>query len=123
MTIFDESIAAVDGNRNKMLAAVLCAGFLSLVLQFASIGVGCKCWRGSYKSAQLGIATRLDGLVVLRAVVAWLRKEKNPSWLAYSLLCLCSSVWLPLLSESLVRFHDYRTGDHLWAELDHRFGH
>ena len=43
-------------------------------------------------------ALLFDGLVVLRILVAALRRERNRFWIFYSFLCLTSFLWVAVLA-------------------------
>ncbi len=51
-----------------------------------------------YPYLALRAALLFDGLVIVRIVVAALRRERNGVWLLYSLLCLSSFLWIAVMT-------------------------
>jgi hypothetical protein len=72
-------------NFRHLLAAFL-IGFL-----LQSLFLPCLCAIGD---AKIALAYSFDGLVALRMLWAYFRRETGKGWIAYAVLCYTSVVWI-----------------------------
>jgi hypothetical protein len=68
--------------------------FAALILQL--IFLPCMC---SASKAKLALAGALDVLVLVRALTAYVSKERNEGWKVYCVLALSSFIWIEWLAE------------------------
>ena len=104
----------VDNHRMVMLSTVVVVVIVSSYFQTEPV---CRCWMGRYTSSRVGASLLVDLLALSRAVIAFFAKEKSPPWLAYSLLCLTSPMWIEPIFKGAILFHDSNTGDTLFRDL------
>ena len=50
-------------------------------------------------------ALAFDALILIRAIVAWLLRERGRGWLLYALLSYSSVAWLPALEKVVSDFY------------------
>lgn len=88
-----------DQARGWNYKALSCALVVAFILQVISLP--CLCCAGHVK---LTIAFTFDALMLLRMLIAGLRKEKGRVWIFYLILIYTSVVWVELLSRMLFRY-------------------
>ena len=71
----------------------LLAGWL-LILVLQMLVFPCLCATGE---AQVRMGLALDALFLVRLLVARMLREKNRSWVIYTLLLASSLLWIPLI--------------------------
>lgn len=70
----------------RLLAVALFIGF---ILQ--SLFLPCLCAIGT---AKIFFAYSFDGLILLRMLLAYFRRETGRGWLVYAVLCYTSAAWI-----------------------------
>lgn len=114
-------LSYVDNRRGLMLSIVIGVAIFSSL--FVQSEVVCRCWKGSF-AANRGFASLvLDLIAIGRGVIAFILREKNPPWLAYSLACVTSPLWVSPIFKGAILFHDATTGDTLWPDLELSHSH
>ncbi len=66
--------------------------FLVFVLQ--TMFLSCLCDRGVAKM-KMGVA--VDGIILARFVIAWIRQETGRGWMIYLFIGLSTVVWIPMI--------------------------
>ena len=62
----------------------------------------CMCAIGSWRT---DVGMWFDALIVLRVVVAYLRRETGQSWIVYAGLCYTSAFWIHGLTSWILKFN------------------
>jgi len=88
----DEIVLPAVWNFRQLLIAF----FVTLVLQ--SVFLPCMCYEGLAK-VQFGMM--FDGFVLIRILIALVRKERGRDWLVYVILLYSSPLWITILISCL----------------------
>jgi len=69
-------------------------GILTIIFLAQGVVLPCLCAKGTVK---MEIGMGVDLIVVLRVLIAKLRREKGRSWMIYLLVAASSLEWIPMI--------------------------
>jgi hypothetical protein len=66
----------------------------SIVFQFMTLGVVCRCWQSAWEISQANAAVAFDGIVLVRIVLSLVLRERNEKWAVWAVLSGLSPFWI-----------------------------